>query len=102
LLKQNPGYYPVFTDENMETFIEKFIEFKKTKNTSDIPWEDSVVWKDGDFFIYLQSSEIRYVSWSFGVLSIIPHPESILSKYFNAIIINSDFIMVGKNIKTGN
>lgn len=86
----------------MESFIEKFIEFKKTKNTAEIPWDNAVVWKENDFFIYITNEEIRYVSWSFGVVSIIPHPDSILSKYFNAVIINSDIIFVGKNIKTGN
>lgn len=86
----------------MEIFVEKFSEFKKTKNQSEIPWDDALVWKDGDFFIYLLSQDIRYISWSFGVVSVIPHPDSILSKYFNAIIINSNIIFAGKNIKTGN
>ncbi len=86
----------------MENYIDRFIEFKKTKNPDEIKWEDCVVWKEEYYFVYLESSEIRYVSWSFGILSIIPHPDSILSKYFNVIIINSPFIMVGKNIRTGN
>ena len=86
----------------MEPFIEKFSEFKKTDNPAEIPWDDAVVWKEGEFFVYLLSEEIRYISWSFGVVSIIPHPDSILSRYFNAIIINSNIIFAGKNVKTGN
>ncbi|MBP7795808.1 MAG: hypothetical protein KA059_03405 [Elusimicrobiales bacterium] len=86
----------------MNYYIKKFSEFKTTQNTDEIKWDDCVVWKESDCFVYLESSEIRYVSWSLGVVSIIPHPESILAKYFNAILINSPTVLVGKNIKTGN
>ncbi|MEF3280569.1 MAG: hypothetical protein K6357_06350 [Elusimicrobiota bacterium] len=86
----------------MENYFTKFPEFKKTKNENEIPWDDSIVWKEEDYFIYLKSSEIRYISWSFGIISIIPHPESILSNYFTAIILNSNIVFVGKNIKVGN
>lgn len=80
----------------------KFIEFKTTKNPDDIKWEDCVVWRNGDDYNYIESAEIRYLSWSFGIVSIIPAQNSILSKYFNAILINSTEVFVGKNVKTGN
>ena len=86
----------------METYIDKFPEFKKTKDISEIDLENSVVWKENDYFVYLNSKEIRYLSWSFGIVSIIPSPQSILSQYFNAIIITSNIVLVGRNIKTAN
>lgn len=86
----------------MNYYIKKFSEFKTTQNTDEIRWDDCVVWKEYDCFVYLESAEIRYVSWSLGIVSIIPHSESILARYFNAILINSPTVLVGKNIKTGN
>jgi len=86
----------------MEKYLDKFPEFKKTKDVSEINFDNCVVWKEGDYFIYLCSDDIRYVSWSFGIVSIIPSSDSVLSKYFNAIIINSHIVLIGKNIKTGN
>jgi hypothetical protein len=86
----------------MEKYIDKFPEFKKTKDPSEINFDECVVWRENDYFVYIESEDIRYVSWSFGIVSIIPSSDSILSKYFNAIIINSNIVFVGKNIKTGN
>lgn len=86
----------------MEEFIKTIPEIKKTKNVEEIDWINSVVWKEDDYFFYINSKEIQYVSWSFGIISIIPSSNSFLSDKFSAIIINSKQVFIGKNIKIHN
>lgn len=86
----------------MEEFIKEIPEIKKTKNSSEIDWINSLVWKEDDYFFYIHSKEILYVSWSFGLVSIIPSTNSFLSDKFAAIIINSKNVFIGKNIKIHN
>lgn len=86
----------------MNDFIKEFPEIKHTTNSSDINWQECVVWKDQETFYYIESKEIMYVSWSFGILSIIPSSNSFLSNKLSAILINSKNVFIGKNIKVHN
>lgn len=79
-----------------------FPEIKTTTNPSEINWKDSVVWKEDDRFYYIQAEEIMYVSWSFGIVSIIPSSNSFLSDKLSAILINSKNVFIGKNVKIHN
>ncbi|MCX7641837.1 MAG: hypothetical protein N2Z20_04305 [Elusimicrobiales bacterium] len=85
-----------------EEFIKEFPEIRKTKKTSEINWDNCVVWKEEDYFYFIESKEIMYVSWSFGILSIIPSPNSFISNKLTAILINSKCVFIGKNIKVSN
>ncbi len=86
----------------MENFINEFPEIKKTHNPSEINWKDCVVWQQDNEFFFIEAKDILYVSWSFGILSIIPSSNSFLSDKLTAILINSKNIFIGKNIKTNN
>lgn len=86
----------------MESEIKEFPEIKKTSDASQIDWKNCVVWKEGDFYYFIESKEIMYVSWSFGLLSVIPSNSSFLSDKLSAILINSKNIFIGKNIKIHN
>lgn len=90
----------------MIEIAKKFPEFKNSTDSAQVPWTDSVVWvtfeNSAENYTWLSNSDISYLSWSNGILSIIPHPDSILSSYFQAILINSPSVLIGKNIKVGN
>jgi len=90
----------------MREISKKFSEFKSSLNSSEVPWDDAIVWvirnNDIEEYNWINSKDIRYVSWTNGIISIIPHPDSILSNYFHAIIITASEVFVGKNVKTGN
>jgi hypothetical protein len=90
----------------MKDIYKKFAEFKTSKDISIIPWQDSVVWIEDingeEIYFWLEDIDISYVSWTNGIVSIIPSSQSILSNYFQAIIINSKSIFIGHKVKIGN
>ncbi|MCX7905152.1 MAG: hypothetical protein N2446_00435 [Elusimicrobiales bacterium] len=86
----------------MDDFTSIFPEIKKTQKPQEINWNNCVVWKDEEYFYFIESKEIMYVSWSFGILSIIPSSNSFISDKLTAILVNSKYIFVGKNIKISN
>jgi len=90
----------------MREISKKFPEIKSSLNSSDVPWEDSVVWivrnNSAEEYNWVISQDIRYVSWTNGIISVIPHPNSILSNYFHSLIIAANEVFIGKNVKTGN
>lgn len=90
----------------MKEIAKKFPEFRNSADSAQVPWDDAVVWvtfeNSVENYTWLTNADISYLSWSNGILSIIPHPDSILSSYFQSILINSSAILVGKNIKVGN
>jgi hypothetical protein len=65
-----------------------------------------VVWIEDingeEIYFWLEDIDISYVSWTNGIVSIIPSSQSILSNYFQAIIINSKSIFIGHKVKIGN
>jgi hypothetical protein len=50
---------------------------------------------------WLDAEHIRYVSWSNGIVSIMPAPTSILSDKSQCILLPSAFIWIGKKINVG-
>ncbi|PIS47629.1 MAG: hypothetical protein COT17_02475 [Elusimicrobia bacterium CG08_land_8_20_14_0_20_51_18] len=90
----------------MKEMSKKFPEFKTSANALEVPWDEALVWVtfDGssETFHWLLNADIRYLSWTNGILSVIPHPDSVLSSYFQSILINSPSVFVGKNIKVSN
>lgn len=90
----------------MRNLSEKFPEINSSLNSMDIPWKDAVVWIEKENgrekYNWVLAKEIMYVSWTNGIVSIIPSESSILSNYFQAILINSDEVFIGKNVKVSN
>lgn len=90
----------------MKNIYKKFPEFKNSNDISVIPWQNSVVWIEDisgeEIYFWLDDTDISYVSWINGIVSIIPASQSVLSNYFQAIIINSKSIFIGCKVKVGN
>lgn len=84
----------------------KFPEIKSSHSPAEIPWKDALVWvneEEGrDKYYWLMSEEILYVSWTGGFLSVIPASHSLLSSYFQALLIKAKNVFVGINVKSGN
>lgn len=90
----------------MIELFSKFPEFKSSQSLDEIPWKDALVWvneEEGkDKYYWLMSEDILYVSWTGGLLSVIPSSNSLLSSYFQAFLINAKNVFVGSKVKVGN
>ncbi len=90
----------------MSTLTKKVPEIKSSKNPDEIPWETSVVWsnyaiENGRMYEWIEDRHIRYVSWTNGIVSIIPSPDSFLSEKCQCFVLSGGFIWVGSKVKVG-
>lgn len=88
----------------MDSLAQKIPEIKFSSDTAEIPWDTAVVWTimpriGPRVYEWLEDRHIRYVSWSNGIVSMIPHPDSIVSNHCQCIILPSAFVWIGKNVK---
>ncbi len=88
----------------MDSLANKIPEIKFSSAAEEIPWDGAVVWSQMPrvgprVYEWLDAEHIRYVSWSNGIVSIMPENNSILSDKCQCIILPSAFIWVGKNVK---
>ncbi len=90
----------------MKKISEKFPEIKFSADASSLPWRDALVWIsdeiEGGGYYFIMAEEILYVSWTGGILSIIPASSSVLSNYFQAIILQPKAVFIGEKVKVGN
>jgi hypothetical protein len=91
----------------MDSLLQKIPEIKCSQDVQEIPWENAVVWTimpriGPRVYEYLENQHIRYVSWTNGIVAIIPDPKSIINNTCQCIILPSGFVWIGKNIKVGN
>lgn len=90
----------------MKKLSEKFPEIKFSNDPLSLPWQDALVWISDDSesggYHFIMAKEILYVSWTGGLLSIIPASSSVLSNYFQAIILQPKAVFIGDKVKTGN
>lgn len=90
----------------MDSLAGKIPEIKYSSDAGEIPWDNAVVWTimprvGPRVYEWLEAEHIRYVSWSNGIVSIMPSPTSILSDKAQCIVLPSAFIWVGKKINVG-
>ena len=90
----------------MDELLKKIPEIKYSTDVNEIPWDAAVVWSSMPrvgprVYEWIEDKDIRYVSWTNGIVSIIPGYESSLSDKCQCIIIPQGFSWVGKNVKVG-
>jgi len=90
----------------MDSMGEKIPEIKYSSDASEVPWENAVVWTimtrvGPRVYEWLGASDISYVSWTNGIVSIMPENSSMLHDVCQCIILPSGFVWVGKNVKVG-
>ncbi len=88
----------------MDSLAQKIPEIKFSADANEIPWDRAVVWcqmpRVGPrVYEWIESEHIRYVSWSNGIVSIMPENSSILSSHCQCIVLPSAFVWVGKEVK---
>ena len=88
----------------MDSLAEKIPEIKFSSNAAEIPWDNAVVWTimprvGPRVYEWLEGEHIRYVSWTNGLVNIMPEHNSILSDKCQCIVLPSAFIWVGKKVK---
>ena len=89
----------------MDSLSGKIPEIKFSSNAEEIPWDKAVVWTimprvGPRVYEWLDSEHIRYVSWTNGIVSIMPETNSIISDKCKCIVLPSGFIWIGKEVKT--
>ncbi|MCX5792263.1 MAG: hypothetical protein NTY45_08630 [Elusimicrobia bacterium] len=90
----------------MDSLSKKIPEIKYSVDAEAIPWENAVVWTimprvGPRVYEWLEAEHIRYVSWTNGIVNIIPEHNSIISDKCQCIILPSGFVWVGKGVKVG-
>ncbi|MDA8242678.1 MAG: hypothetical protein M0025_00970 [Elusimicrobia bacterium] len=90
----------------MDSLAGKIPEIKCSSDAGEIPWDDAVVWSQMPrvgprVYEWIEGTHIRYVSWSSGLVNIMPDNNSILSSHCQCIVLPSAFVWVGKNVKVG-
>lgn len=88
----------------MDELSKKIPEIKFSTDVNEIPWDAAVVWSSMPrvgprVYEWIEGKEIRYVSWTNGIVSIMPENDSFLSNKCQCIIVPHGFTWVGKNIK---
>ncbi|MBI4656647.1 MAG: hypothetical protein HY746_07875 [Elusimicrobia bacterium] len=88
----------------MDNLSQKFPEIKCSQDANEIPWENAVIWTSMPrvgprVYEWIEDKDIRYVSWTNGIVSIMPSPNSILSDKAQCIILPAGFVWIGKNVK---
>ena len=90
----------------MDSLSAVFPEIKCSDDVKKIPWADAVVWcvqpRIGPrVYEWIEKEEIRNVSWTGGEVRILPNGNSILSNYFQCLVLPACFITIGKNVQVG-
>jgi hypothetical protein len=89
----------------MDSLEQKFPEIKCSADAAAIPWENAVVWSvmarvGPRVYEWIEASHIRYVSWTNGIVNIMPESSSMLSDKCQCIVLPSAFTWIGRNVKT--
>ena len=89
----------------MDSLGEKIPEIKFSSDAAEIPWADAAVWTvmprvGPRVYEWITKEHIRYVSWTNGIVSLMPETNSILSDKCSVMILPSGFVWIGKNVKT--
>ncbi len=89
----------------MDSLSAKIPEIKYSSDAAEIPWDNAVVWSSMPrvgprVYEWIDAEHIRYVSWTNGIVTIMPEDSSILSNSCQCIVLPSAFVWVGKNVKT--
>ncbi len=90
----------------MDSFGQKIPEIKYSSDANEVPWEGAVVWTimprlGPRVYEWIEAKHIRYVSWTNGIVSILPENDSILSDKCQCIVLPAGFTWIGKNVKVG-
>jgi len=88
----------------MDSLAGKIPEIKFSSEAGEIPWGKAVVWTmmprvGPRVYEWIEAEHIRYVSWTNGIVTIMPENNSILSDKCQCIVLPSAFIWVGKDVK---
>ena len=88
----------------MDSLGQKIPELKCSSDANEIPWENAVVWSimprvGPRVYEWIEREHIRSVSWTNGIVSILPDRDSILNDKCQCIILPSGFTWVGKTVK---
>jgi hypothetical protein len=89
----------------MDSLEQKIPEIKFSSDAAEIPWENAVVWSvmarvGPRVYEWIEGKHIRYVSWTNGIVNIMPESRSMLSDKCQCIVLPSAFTWIGKNVKT--
>lgn len=87
----------------MDSLSAKIPEIKASSNVEEIPWDKAVVWSimprvGPRVYEWIDAEHIRYVSWTSGIVTVMPEYKSILSDKCQCIVLPSGFVWVGKNV----
>ncbi|MDD5209579.1 MAG: hypothetical protein PHV36_09340 [Elusimicrobiales bacterium] len=88
----------------MDSLGQKIPEIKYSSDANEIPWDSAVVWTimprvGPRVYEWVEAQHIRYVSWTNGLVNIMPENSSILSNSCQCMVLPSGFVWVGKNVK---
>ncbi|HAH32081.1 MAG TPA: hypothetical protein DCL44_07190 [Elusimicrobia bacterium] len=88
----------------MDSMGEKIPEIKYSSDAGEVPWEDAVVWTimprvGPRVYEWIGGEHIRYVSWTNGIVSIMPENSSMLSGMCQCLLLPSAFVWIGKHVK---
>ncbi|MBI4350119.1 MAG: hypothetical protein HY550_01665 [Elusimicrobia bacterium] len=90
----------------MDSLAVKIPEIKFSSDANEIPWENAVVWTimprlGPRVYEWLEKEHIRSVSWTNGIVSILPEKDSVLSDKCLCIVLPAVFTWIGKNVNVG-
>ncbi len=88
----------------MDGLSEKIPEIKTSKDVNEIPWKTAVVWSSMPrigprVYEWVSDEDIRYVSWTNGIVTILPKQDSILSANCQCIVVPQGFVWIGRDVK---
>jgi hypothetical protein len=88
----------------MDSLFQTIPELKYSSDAAEVPWEDAVVWTimprvGPRVYEWLGTEHIRYISWTNGIVSIMPESTSMLHGKCQCIILPSGFVWIGKHVK---
>lgn len=88
----------------MDSLGQKIPEIKYSSDANEVPWENAVVWTimsrvGPRVYEWIGDEHIRYVSWTNGIVSILPEHDSGLDSKCQCIVLPSGFTWIGKNVK---
>ena len=88
----------------MDSLGQKIPEIRYSAEAAEIPWDNAVVWTTMPrigprVYEWIESKDIRYVSWTNGIVNIMPDNNSMLSDKCQCIVLPSGFTWIGKNVK---
>ncbi len=88
----------------MDSLGQKIPEIKYSSDANEIPWDSAVVWTimprvGPRVYEWVEAQHIRYVSWTNGLVNLMPENSSILSNSCQCMVLPSGFVWVGKNVK---